>query len=135
GCEVAEFLAGRAIRPFTKGSIAVTVIEMKDCLADGIDFGTKAHHADLLGELGVNVYLSTTVKEITDDGLVLDVNGEEKVLTGMDNIVLAMGSKPYDTLSEKLKGIVPEVYVIGDAKEAHSAMEATNEGAKVGRLV
>lgn len=135
GCEVAEFLAGRATRPFTKGRIDVTVIEMKECLADGIDFGTKAHHADLLGELGVDVYLSTTVKEITDDGLIIDVNGKENVLTGMDNIILAMGSKPYNTLSKKLQGIVPEVFVIGDANEAKSAMEATNAGADIGRLV
>ena len=108
---------------------------MKECLADGIDFGTKAHHADLLGELGVDVYLSTTVKEITDDGLIIDVNGKENVLTGMDNIILAMGSKPYNTLSKKLQGIVPEVFVIGDANEAKSAMEATNAGADIGRLV
>jgi NAD(H)-dependent 7beta-hydroxy-3-oxo-delta4-cholenoic acid oxidoreductase len=135
GCEVAEYLAGRFTRPFTKGRTSVTVIEMQDGLAKGLDFGTMAHHADLLGEYGVNVYLSTTVKEITDDGLILDVNGKEEVLTGMDNIILAMGSKPYDTLSEKLKEIVPEVYVIGDAKEAHSAMEATHAGADVGRLV
>ncbi len=135
GCEVAEFLAGRATRPFTKGHIDVTVVEMKECLADGIDFGTQAHHADLLGELGVDVFLSTKVKEITDDGLILDVNGKEKVLTGMDNIILAMGSKPFDTLSEKLKEIVPEVYIIGDAKEPLSAMEATHAGADIGRTV
>ncbi len=135
GCEVTEYLAGRFIRPFTKGRTAVTVVEMLESLATGLDFGTMAHHADLPGEYGVNVYLNSKVKEITNDGLVLDVNGKEEVLTGMNNIILAMGSKPYDTLSVKLKEIVPEVYVIGDAKEARTAMEATHMGTDVGRLV
>ncbi len=135
GCEVAEYLAGRFTRPFTKGRIEVTVVEMLGGLAAGLDFGTVAHHADLLGEYGVNVFLNSKVKEITDDGLVIDVDGTEKVLTGMDNIILAMGSKPYETLSEKLKAIVPEIHVIGDAKEAHTAMEATHDGADIGRLV
>ena len=135
GCEVAEYLAGRFTRPFTKGRIEVTVVEMLGGLAAGLDFGTMAHHADLLGEYGVNVFLNSKVKEITDDGLIIDMDGTEKVLTGMDTIILAMGSKPYDPLSERLKDIVPEIHVIGDAKEAHTAMEATHDGADVGRLV
>ncbi|HVI39999.1 MAG TPA: FAD-dependent oxidoreductase, partial [Anaerovoracaceae bacterium] len=113
GCEVAEYLAGRFTRPFTKGRIEVTVVEMLGGLATGLDFGTMAHHADLLGEYGVNVFLNSKVKEITDDGLIIDVDGTEKVLTGMDNVILAMGSRSYDPLSEQLKDIVPEIHVIG----------------------
>ena len=135
GCEIAEYLAGRFTRPFTKGRITVTVVEMLDHLAHGLDFGTMAHHADLLGEYGVNVHLSSIVKEIKDDGLVFEKNGKDHILTGIDTVILAMGSKPYDTLSEKLREIVPEVHVIGDAKQAQTALEATYAGAEAGRLV
>jgi len=135
GCEVAEYLAGRFTRPFTKGRINVTIVEMRDALALGLDYGTMAHHADLLGEVGVNVHLNSTVKEITDDGLIITVNGVDQTITGMDNVILAMGSKPYDPLSESLKNIVSEVHVIGDAKQALTAMEATHDGADIGRLI
>lgn len=135
GCEVAEYLAGRFTRPYTKGRIEATIVEMQDGLAKGLDFGTTAHHADLVGELGIGVHLNSKVKEITDDGLIIEKNGEEIQLTGMDNVILAMGAKPYDVLSKELEGIVPEVYVIGDAKEAKTAMEATQTGAAIGRLV
>jgi len=40
-----------------------------------------------------------------------------------------------DNLSEKLKGRVPELYVIGDAKEPRTAFESTHEGAEVARRI
>ncbi|MDO4313805.1 MAG: FAD-dependent oxidoreductase [Eubacteriales bacterium] len=135
GCEVAEYLAGRFTRPYTKGRITASLVEMQDSLAKGLDYGTTAHHADLIGELGIDVHLNSKVKEITDDGLVIETNGVEERITGKDQVILAMGSKPYNPLESKLREIVPEVYVIGDAETARTAMEATHTGAKVGRLV
>ena len=43
------------------------------------------------------------------------------------------GARPADQLSEKIKGKVAEVYVIGDAKEPRKVLEATAEGAEIGR--
>ena len=42
-----------------------------------------------------------------------------------------MGSKSYNPLEEELKGLVKELYVIGDAKEAGQANKATEEAAAV----
>ena len=50
---------------------------------------------------------------------------------GYDSIIIAMGAKAYNPLEEELKGIVPEVHVIGDAKEAGQANKATEEAAAV----
>jgi 2,4-dienoyl-CoA reductase (NADPH2) len=53
----------------------------------------------------------------------------------MDWIILAMGAKSVDELSNKIRGKVDEVYVIGDAKEPRRALEAIAEGAELGGRV
>jgi 2,4-dienoyl-CoA reductase (NADPH2) len=57
----------------------------------------------------------------------------QQTICGMDAIILAMGAKSVDELSDKIKNKVAEVYVIGDAKQPRKALEAIAEGAEVGR--
>jgi pyruvate/2-oxoglutarate dehydrogenase complex dihydrolipoamide dehydrogenase (E3) component len=90
---------------------------------------------DLLSRLeqfGARIITSAKVKEIIDDGVVLDRDGEEETIHGMDSVVLAMGMESVDKLSERLESRAAEVYVIGDAKEPRNALEAVGEGAQVG---
>jgi len=53
----------------------------------------------------------------------------------MDFIVLAMGAKSVDVLSDKIKDTVEEVHVIGDARQACRALEAIADGAQIGRQI
>ena len=53
----------------------------------------------------------------------------------MDRIVLSMGVKSVDNLSEKIGDKVTTVYIIGDAKAPRRALEAIAEGAEVGRTI
>jgi 2,4-dienoyl-CoA reductase (NADPH2) len=78
---------------------------------------------------------STTVKQILEDGAIITRDGKEETLKGMDQIIIACGSKSVDTLSKAITGKVPEVYVIGDAKQPRLALEAIAEGAEVGRKI
>ena len=55
----------------------------------------------------------------------------KKSAEGFDSIIIAMGSKSYNPLEEEVKDLVPEVYVIGDAKKAGEANKATEEAATV----
>jgi hypothetical protein len=75
------------------------------------------------------------VKEITNDGTVIEHNGQEQTLSGMDHIVLACGTRVVENLSDKIRDTVPEIHVIGDAKQPRRALEAIREGARVGRAV
>jgi len=84
-----------------------------------------------LNSYGVKMITSATVKEFLDDGVVYEKDGKEEKLTGFDSIVIALGAKAYNPLEEKIKGKVPEVYVIGDAVKARKALEAIEEGARV----
>jgi hypothetical protein len=53
----------------------------------------------------------------------------------MLHIILALGARSIDHLSEKLKGRVPEVHVIGDDKEPRKVLEVTTEGVEIGHKI
>ncbi len=45
-----------------------------------------------------------------------------------DNVLLAVGLKPVNTLEASLEGLAEQVSVIGDAKGVRKALEAIEEG-------
>ena len=55
-------------------------------------------------------------------------DGSEEWLKNFDYIVLGLGSRKYDPLSEELKAFVPEVYVIGDAIKPGQSSDAMHQG-------
>ena len=56
------------------------------------------------------------------------VTGEQSSMRGYDSVVLAMGYRSNNTLEEALKAIVPQVVVIGEARQAPgNSMEATGD--------
>jgi hypothetical protein len=90
------------------------------------------------------IYTSTKIKIIIGKEIVLSrafpvfdprVRLTEQILDGIDTIVFAIGSVPNNTIAEVIKERVPEVYVIGDAKGTHSALEAIHDGSRIGRLI
>jgi NADH dehydrogenase FAD-containing subunit len=88
-----------------------------------------------LGAKQVKIITSAKVKEILDDGVAVARNGQEEAIHGMDNMILAMGTRSVDELSEKIKDKVAEVYLVGDAKKPRKVLEAIAEGAEIGRKV
>lgn len=149
GLEVAEFLACPDDNPVV-GNTNVTVIEMlpkvgMDMVPEGRTLLMQRLH-----EAGVQIRKSSKVKEILDDGarivntimelkpdwtVVYNEGDKVEEIRGMDTIIIAMGAKSVEDLSDKLNGRVPEVYVIGDARSPRKALEAVTEGAEVGRQI
>ncbi len=134
GCEIAEYLATRGDNPIM-GRTEVTIIEMLD--EAGLDMSPEVRVLTMqkLRENGVRILTSTKVKEFLEDGVIVTRNDREETIGGMKRIVLAMGARPVDVLSEKLKDKISEVHVIGDAKQARRALEAIAEGAQIGREI
>ena len=134
GCETAETLADRGDNPII-GRTDVTLLEMVDDVA----LDTAPQSRDLLmqrlREKGVRILTSAKVIEFLEDGIVLERDGREETLRGVDRIVLSMGVKSVDSLSAQVQEEVAEVYAIGDAKETRSALEAIAEGAELGRRI
>jgi len=84
---------------------------------------------------GIKVVTSARVKEILDDGVVFERDGQDESIHNVDSIVLALGSRPVDKLSEKIKDKVAEVHVIGDASQPRKVLEAVVEAAELGRKI
>ena len=74
------------------------------------------------------------MKEIDGTTVIAEKDGQELKLEGFDNIVFAVGSKSVQPF-EDVGSLAKEVYVIGDAKEVRTALEAIYEGARVGMSI
>jgi 2,4-dienoyl-CoA reductase-like NADH-dependent reductase (Old Yellow Enzyme family)/thioredoxin reductase len=128
GCEVADFIVPRGKD--------VTIVEMMPEI--GVGTGIPLIVAQLLiprlKHYGVKMMTCATVQEVIDNGVIVNLDGKEEKIIG-DQIIVAMGAKPINELADSLKNKVPEVYVIGDAKEPRTMFEATHEGAEIARMI
>jgi len=135
GCETAEFLADPGDCLYTGGRTAVTIVELLDDIAMDVSVEERMLLLQRLRAKEVRIITSAKVKEILDDGVVIVRGGQEEAIRDKDRVILAMGTRPIDELSSRLKDKVAEVYVIGDAKEPRKALEAIHEGSEVGRKI
>ena len=121
GCEVADFLGELGHE--------VSVIELRDQLGPDV---IPEHRKFLMKDFEAYKVQGVTgakVAQFFTDGVSYTLaDGTEGRLEGFDNVVLAMGYRNNDTISEEIKKIVAETYVIGDAVKARKALDATAEG-------
>lgn len=129
-CETAEMLMADA-RPnsfATTGSIGdveVTLVEMQPQLMTGVCLPNRNIALASLRREGVKSYINSKVLEVTEHEVKIQhKDGTEEWLKGFDYIVLGLGSRKYDPLSEELKAFVPEVHVIGDAIKPGQSSDA-----------
>ncbi|MFB3814419.1 MAG: FAD-dependent oxidoreductase [Terriglobales bacterium] len=129
GCEVAEY-AKQA------GATEVTVLEMLPAVASDLaPIWSREFLLERLEKFQVNLCTSAMVKEVLDDGVAYTKNGSEYAIRGVSNVILAVGGKSFDPLSQELSGKVPELYVIGDAKQVRRAADAIEEGTRIARQI
>lgn len=124
GCETADFLGELGHK--------VTVIELRDEVgADVI-----SEHRKLLMK-NFEEYKIKTITEAKVSGFFkggvsyILTDGSEHRIEGFDSVVLAMGARNYDPLSEDVKEVVKETYIVGDATRARRALDATKEALDV----
>lgn len=124
GCETADFLGEQGHD--------VTVIELRDKVgADVISEHRKFLMKDF-EEYKIKSVTNAKVAKFFEGGVAYTLeDGSEHTLEGFDSVVLAMGARNYDPLSEKVKEIAKETYVVGDAVRARRALDATAEAMEV----
>ena len=125
GLDSALFLAERGKK--------VSVVEIRE-IAWGIRPTLKLAYWEYLIKYGVYTYPNTVVDTITENG-VIAICGGEIISLKADTVVLAVGSKSEGKLVNELKGLVPEVYTVGDCIEPRDALSAINEASAVGRII
>lgn len=123
GCEVAEYLAEKGKK--------VNIVEMLSEVALDMPRSERYLLLARLEKLGVKIFANRKILKITHQGVVVKREERKENIIG-ETVVLAMGSEPDRRLARVLKGLVPEVYAVGDCVEARKGLEAIYEGAKVG---
>jgi 2-enoate reductase len=129
GCETAVWLAEQGKQ--------VTLVEMLPELMGGflaVPLMNRMMLTDLLALNKVHILTNVSIREITDEGLVATVNGEERLIKA-HTVVIAAGLKSDDGLYQALKGRFPTVYMVGDCREPRNIMGAVWDGFEVGRTV
>jgi len=125
GMETATFLG--------KQGHKVSIVDIVDI---GKDVGYTLKEA-LLEEIirnGIYLYPNAVLDRITENGLTIIIFNET-VLLKADTIVIAIGSVSNNMLCQELKGLVPELHVIGDSLEPRNSLAAIHEGFKIGNLI
>jgi 2-enoate reductase len=127
GSELAWFLAEQGKK--------VTIVEMLGAVAMDMNMFSRIYLLDKLGELGVNMAVDTTARRITDKGVVaIDAEGKRQVIKA-DTVILAAGFKCNNPLEKRLKGVVPEVYAIGDCVKTGKIEGAIGAAWRVARQI
>jgi len=113
----------------------VYLIEMSETIAkDGCPTANHFLYEEL-EKYGVASIVSATVSEIGDSAVFYTKDEETFCLKGLDNVVLAIGSRPDTELEQELKGFRGKVLVVGDALRAGKALEGICEGYEAGLTV
>ena len=115
------------------GNKEVCVVEMTRKVGQDIGNSTRWTVMAELKRLGVKIIVGAKAIEVTDAGLRIQKEAREDLLPA-DSLVIATGSKSENALAS-LKDLVPELYVIGDAKEPRNALEAIREGFLTGLTI
>lgn len=119
GCEEGVYLA-------MKGK-DVTLVEMLDEVAQDVN---RVHRIALMIELGkhVKVVTGTRGKAITEEGLLCEGPDGKEVLYKADTVICAVGQKALTSVVDKLRGIAPEFYCVGDCVRPQKVTEAIKMG-------
>ncbi len=111
----------------SRGNKEVTVVEMTGKLGQDIGPSTRWVMMAELKRFGINVMKGTKAVRIRPDGLEIE-NEEGPGFLEADSIVIAAGSRSENSLADKIRHLVPELHVIGDAKKPRRALDAIREG-------
>lgn len=131
GCEVALWLRKKGKK--------VTIIERQpNILSEGspLSHAKKTMIIDLLNFHKVNVVTDAILSEIKDDGVEIRNSGRQmKHLIFGDTICIATGLESEQELFKQIKQVIPNTYLIGDARRVQNIMSAIWDGYEVARNI
>ena len=112
----------------------VTIVEMLDNIAADVEGGILPSLLKLVEKYGITVMTGTKVTGVDGNDVTVEKDGVTQTLP-FDQVVLALGLMPNNSIAEELKGIVETVVVAGDARVIKKALEATRDGFVAGLSV
>jgi NADH dehydrogenase FAD-containing subunit len=79
---------------------------------------------------GIKLMFGTTVKLITEGSVFVTQNGAELQIEPVNQVIVAIGVTPRNTLKDMLLKKDIRHFIVGDAVAPRRIIEATTEGAK-----
>lgn len=129
GVEIADFLAEKGLAE------SVTIVEMLSEVAIDMEAINRAYIMQKLFQYGVKIFTNWKAIEIIETGVVAVERGWKKHTIEAASVVLATGAIPNRGLGEELKGIVQELYMIGDCVKPRKIVNAIHEGSYIARQI
>ena len=129
GVQLAEFLSQRGRD--------VTIVDQEPQETLGANLPSYVQERVVLYNQshGVKTLMGVTYHEITDEGIKITTEyGITKTIPA-DNIVVAVPTAPNTALADSLKGVVGEVYAIGDCNQAGVMVDAVEAGNLTARKI
>ncbi|MFO7962300.1 MAG: NAD(P)/FAD-dependent oxidoreductase [Desulfobacterales bacterium] len=127
GCEIAEYFADQEKH--------VTIVEVLGKVARGMMPPQRHFLLNRLNEKNVHILTSTKIMEIgTDDVTIRSVDGVKKI-GPFNHIVVAAGAVSVNRLTTELHDAVPEICIIGDARDPGNIFNAVQEAYEVIRFL
>jgi NADPH-dependent 2,4-dienoyl-CoA reductase/sulfur reductase-like enzyme len=122
GIEMAEHLARQRKE--------VTVVELLEDIARDMEMITRKMTLKRLQQLPVQVHSSTRLARMEkgEAFVIVGESEEQRSLGTFDSVLVSVGRRSHDLLSEKLRSAGIPVSVIGDAREPGQIFDATREG-------
>lgn len=127
GAETAAFLAAQ--------NKEVVILEMRDKIPAEGEPGPAYYLRRDLEEHGVELITQATVKRIAAGQILYEQDGKERAVTGLDDVILAIGSRSYVPLKDELQGAVEKLVVAGDAERAGKGLVAHAHGFAAGYYI
>lgn len=109
----------------------VTIVEMLPEIMNGCSDSDHTVYRDMIREHHIQVFTSSRVVEITDEGVVIERKGRREVIEA-DHVFLATGMKPNRTLYDQLKEKGCRVINVGDSLKTGKIYDAVHTGYKAG---
>ncbi len=119
GCETAEYLVKKGKK--------VTIIEMLDDVMQDSGVAVKALMLMRLAAENVSIMRKSKVIQIKDNCVLVQTENGNQCVINMDTVVIAVGARSVNTLSDKLKGARIPHTVIGDCIKPRKIYEAIQE--------
>lgn len=108
----------------------VTVVEPRENVAMDLEAGIRDDLKDVLRREYVDIITGASLAGITEEGALIKTEDGEKLLV-CDSVVLAIGTCSYVPLYDQIKDLT-EIEIVGDARKARQAIQASQEGFRAG---
>ncbi|MCP4603352.1 MAG: FAD-dependent oxidoreductase [Proteobacteria bacterium] len=113
----------------------VTVLHRGEHFAEEMSANDRTYLRERLKRPEVRLFKNVTITRFLAEGVVFQTTGEEHVLEGFSDLVIAEKMRPVRKAAELFRNRGIEPHIIGDAKKPRENMYALAEADEIGRSI